>query len=225
MLNGLRGLMAKIFGPIAKLLLKLGISPDAVTIVGTIGVLVTALWAFPTGHIAAGSLIIGFFVFADSLDGTMARLSGRSGPWGAFLDSTLDRLADAAIFVGLAWYFLSHSTERWATAGVLAAVSCLVFGMLVSYARARAEGLGMTANVGIAERPERLLISLLAACIAGFTNNDGILVVALLFLAIASIITLIQRIHVVRVQGMALAGAAHDQAQDQARTDAATECV
>ncbi|XBH23041.1 CDP-alcohol phosphatidyltransferase family protein [Jonesiaceae bacterium BS-20] len=196
--------MAKIFGPIAKILLKLGISADVVTIVGTIGVIVAALWAFPTNHLAAGSLIIGFFVFADSLDGTMARLSGQSGPWGAFLDSTLDRLADAAIFVGLAWYFLAHGQERWATLGVIASVSCLVFGMLVSYARARAEGLGMTANVGIAERPERLLISLLAACVAGFTSNDGVLMFALMFLALASIITLVQRIAVVRQQGMAL---------------------
>lgn len=204
MLNGLRGVMAKIFGPIAKVLLKMGISPDVVTIVGTIGVVVTALWAFPTGHIAAGSLIIGFFVFADSLDGTMARLSGRSGPWGAFLDSTLDRLADAAIFVGLAWYFLAHGQERWVQLGVIAAVSCLVFGMLVSYARARAEGLGMTANVGIAERPERLLISLLAACVAGFAGNDGILMFALMFLALASIFTFIQRVVVVRAQGTVL---------------------
>ena len=206
MLNGLRGVMAKIFGPIAKLLLKLGISPDAVTIIGTIGVVVTALWAFPTGHLAGGSLIIGFFVFADSLDGTMARLSGRSGPWGAFLDSTLDRLADAAIFVGLAWYFSSHVGEKWALIGVIAAVACLVFGLLVSYARARAEGLGMTANVGIAERPERLLISLLAACIAGFAGADSVLVWALVFLAVASIITLIQRIAVVHKQGLVLQG-------------------
>lgn len=210
MLNGLRSVLAKIFNPIARLLLKLGISPDAVTIIGTIGVVVAALWAFPTGHLAAGSLIIGFFVFFDSLDGTMARLAKKSGPWGAFLDSTLDRLADAAIFVGLAWYFFGHTgsgdpSGRWAVFGTIAAVACLVFGLLVSYARARAEGLGMSANVGIAERPERLLISLLAACIAGFAQNDGILVWALVFLALASVYTLIQRIAVVYRQGMALA--------------------
>lgn len=202
-LNGLRGLMAKIFNPVAALLLRIGVSPDAVTITGTIAVVITALWAFPTGHIAAGSLLIGLFVFTDSLDGTMARLSGRAGKWGAFLDSTLDRLADAAIFVGLAAYFLRHGESEWATLGAIVSMMCLVFGLLVSYSRARAEGLGMDGNVGIAERPERLLISLLAACIAGFAHNDAILVYALGFLAAASIITFIQRIMHVRKQAIA----------------------
>ncbi len=192
--------MGKFFHPIAQFLLKIGVTPDAVTIAGTIAVVTTALWAFPTGHLAVGSLVIGLFVFTDSLDGTMARLSGKAGPWGAFLDSTLDRLADAAIFVGLAAYFLNASNASLHTAGAIAAILCLVLGLLVSYARARAEGLGLDGNVGIAERPERLLISLLAACIAGFSSIDGILVGALYFLAAVSLITLVQRIMHVRRQ-------------------------
>jgi len=201
-LNGLRGLMGKIFNPVAAFLLKLGITPDGVTIFGTLAVVVTALWAFPSGHIAAGSIIIGVFVFTDSLDGTMARLSGRAGKWGAFLDSTLDRLADAAIFVGLGAYFLRHVEGAWSTSGAIAAMACLVFGVLVSYSRARAEGLGLDGNVGIAERPERLLISLVAACVAGFSHVNGILVYALWFLAAASVVTFVQRIMHVRKQAL-----------------------
>src|SRR5690606_25887596 len=133
----------------------------AVTITGTFLVIATALWLLPTGRLVAGALVIGLFVFTDSLDGTMARLSGRSGPWGAFLDSTLDRLADGALFIGLALYFAWHAPAA-RLLGTLAALACLLLGLCVSYARARAEGLGLDGNVGIAERPERLLVSLLA---------------------------------------------------------------
>jgi len=93
--------MTRIFTPLAKLLLRLGISPDAVTIAGTLVVVTTALWAFPTGNLLLGTLIITVFVLTDSLDGVMARQAGRSGPWGAFLDSTMDRFGDGAIFAGL----------------------------------------------------------------------------------------------------------------------------
>ncbi|ACV09032.1 phosphatidylinositol phosphate synthase [Jonesia denitrificans] len=193
MLNGLRGVMATIFTPIARFLLRLRISPDAVTITGTFLVIATALWLLPTGRLVAGALVIGLFVFTDSLDGTMARLSGRSGPWGAFLDSTLDRLADGALFIGLALYFAWHAPAAQHL-GTLAALACLLLGLCVSYARARAEGLGLDGNVGIAERPERLLVSLLATLITGLTANPSILAWALVVLAALSAITLIQRI-------------------------------
>lgn len=193
MLDGLRGAMKKIFTPPAKFLLKLGISPDAVTITGTLAVVITALWAFPVGNLGWGSLLIGLFVFTDALDGTMARLQGRQGVWGAFLDSTLDRLADAAIFVGLAAYFLVNGEQTWSTTGAIASVVCLIAGMMVSYSRARAEGLGLDATVGLIERSDRLLISLLAACITGFTGIDAIAAIALIALAVGSIFTLLQR--------------------------------
>lgn len=200
MLSGLRGAMGKIFGPLAKVLLKIGIGPDAVTIAGTVAVVVTALWAFPTGHLALGSLLIGLFVFTDSLDGTMARMIGRKGVWGAFLDSTLDRLADAAIFIGLALYFVHESDSQFATLGLYSALASLSFALFVSYARARAEGLGLDGNVGFIERSERLLISLLAACVAGFASMDAILVFALLALTIGSAVTFVQRVLHVRAQ-------------------------
>lgn len=192
--------MTTLFNPLARVLLKRGVTPDAVTIFGTVGVLVTALWAFPTGHLTLGAIVIGLFAFLDSLDGTMARLAGRSGPWGAFLDSTLDRLADAAIFCGLAGYFLLETQGSTRTVGTVAALSCLVLGSMVSYARARAEGLGMTANVGIAERGERLVVSLVAAGVVGLGLGVGVLVVALVLLAAASLVTVGQRIHAVYVQ-------------------------
>lgn len=207
MLSGLRGAMGKIFGPLAKFLLKIGIGPDAVTIAGTVAVVVTALWAFPTGHLVLGSLLIGLFVFTDSLDGTMARMIGRKGVWGAFLDSTLDRLADAAIFVGLALYFVRNSSSDFATLGLYSALASLSFAMFVSYSRARAEGLGLDGNVGFVERSERLLVSLLAACVAGITSIDAILVFSLLVLTIGSAATFIQRIMHVRKQALSAAEA------------------
>jgi CDP-diacylglycerol---glycerol-3-phosphate 3-phosphatidyltransferase len=206
-LSHLRGFMTTLFTPLARVLLKAKISPDAITILGTVGVVVTSLWAFPTGHLAVGAIVIGVFAFLDSLDGTMARLAGRSGSWGAFLDSTLDRLADSAIFCGLVSYFLLQQDGSLRTSGAIASAACLVFGALVSYARARAEGLGMTANVGIAERGERLLVSLLAACIVGFGVPVIALVVAQGALAVASAITVLQRMATVRAQATAFSAA------------------
>ncbi|SDC23374.1 CDP-diacylglycerol inositol 3-phosphatidyltransferase [Sanguibacter gelidistatuariae] len=195
--------MTTLFNPLARVLLRMGVSPDAVTVFGTIGVLVTALWAFPTGHLAVGAIVIALFAFLDSLDGTMARLAGRSGPWGAFLDSTLDRLADAAIFCGLAGYFLLQTDGAVRRFGTIVALTCLVLGSMVSYARARAEGLGMTANVGIAERGERLVVSLVAAGVVGFGLPVWVLLALLSLLAAASLVTVLQRMATVRTQALA----------------------
>ncbi len=200
MLSHLRGAMGKLFSPLARFLLKIGISPDAVTITGTIAVVVTALWAFPAGHLVAGSLLIGLFVFTDSLDGTMARMQGREGVWGAYLDSTLDRLADAAIFGGLALYFVFQVDGPHSTAGLFAALATLSFAFFVSYARARAEGLGLDGNVGFVERSERLLIGLLATCAAGLFTQDLILIIALWVVVAGSLATFIQRVAHVRKQ-------------------------
>ena len=106
MLNRFRAVFAKVFAPIARFFLRLGISPDAVTIVGTIGVCAGALIFFPRGELLVGVLVITAFVFSDAVDGHMARISGQSSTWGAFLDSTLDRFGDAAIFGGLAMYYI-----------------------------------------------------------------------------------------------------------------------
>lgn len=199
MLNRLRGLMTRIFTPVADALLRMGVSPDAVTITGTLVVVVTALWAYPTGHLLAGTLVIGLFALTDSLDGVMARRAGRSGPWGAFLDSTLDRFADAAIFGGLVLWFFGDGDD---TLSAVLALACLILGSIVPYARARAEGLGMTASGGIAERADRLVLVLVATGLVGFGVPDVVLTVVLGLLAVASAITVVQRMAMVHGQAV-----------------------
>ena len=144
--------------------------------------------------------MIGLFVFTDSLDGTMARMIGREGVWGAFLDSTLDRVADAAIFIGLAAYFVNHAQTPWDHFGLYAALAALSTGFFVSYARARAEGLGLDGNVGFIERSERLVISLVATLFTGIFAQDAILAVTLMILTIGSFVTFMQRVLHVRKQ-------------------------
>ena len=181
--------------PLARGLLKLHVSPDAVTVVGTLITCTAALVFFPRGDFIPGVLIIAASVIADLLDGTMARLSGRAGPWGNFLDATLDRVADGCVFGALVLWSAAYA-EPWVTA---AALPCLVGGQVISYAKARAEAVGATANVGIAERAERLIVVLLAAFIAGF-GVPYVLPGALVLLAVVSVITVVQRIVVVRRQ-------------------------
>ncbi|MDO5503256.1 MAG: CDP-alcohol phosphatidyltransferase family protein [Actinomycetia bacterium] len=196
-----RAFFTKLFTPIARLLIKLGISPDVVTTVGTLGVCVGALAFYPRGEFLAGTLFITAFVFFDTIDGVMARMNNRSSKWGAFLDSTLDRISDAAIFSGLVlWY--AGPGDNWLMAGL--ALACLILGMVVSYARARAEGLGMTANVGIAERAERLVIVLVTTGFVGMgLFPEVVLKVVLGLLAVASLVTVIQRMLTVRRQALA----------------------
>ena len=197
MLNRLRGAMTRVMTPIADLLLARGVSPDAVTVTGTVLVVLVALVLYPTGHLLAGSLVIGLLVLTDSLDGVMARRSGRSSDWGAFLDSTLDRFADAAVFAGLVLWFSGTGDDR---ATAVLALACLVLGSIVPYARARAEGLGMTAAVGIAERADRLLAVLLATALVGLGLPLAVLTVVLALLAVASAVTVVQRMATVRRQ-------------------------
>lgn len=199
MLNRLRGAMQRVLTPLASALLRLGVSPDAVTIAGTLVVVVTALWAFPTGHLFLGALVIGLFALTDSLDGVMARQSGRSGPWGAFLDSTLDRFGDGAIFGGLVLWFFGRGDDD--VAAVLA-LACLVLGSVVPYARARAEGLGMTASGGIAERADRLVVVLVATGAVGLGAPPVVLTVVLGLLAVASAVTVVQRMAKVHRQAV-----------------------
>ncbi len=200
MLSRLRSGATRVFTPPAVLLLRLGVSPDAVTIAGTLGVIVAALWLFPLGYLFAGTMVITFFAFSDLLDGVMARRAGRAGAWGAFLDSTLDRLGDAAIFSGLLLYLAGRGDDRL---GAGFALACLVLGSVVPYARARAEGLGMTASVGIAERGDRLLVVLVAAGLVGLGVPAVVLTVVLGLLAVASAVTVVQRMATVRRQAAA----------------------
>jgi CDP-diacylglycerol--glycerol-3-phosphate 3-phosphatidyltransferase len=200
MLNVLRPFFTRLLTPVSQWLARTPVTPNMVTVVGTLGVSGGALALFPTGHLLAGVIVCTVFVFADMLDGTLARIKGSSGAWGAFLDSTLDRIADAAVFAGLAAYFVNGGDSRM-MAGV--AIYCLVTGSLVSYAKARAQGLGVSCDVGIAERTERLLIALVAAGLAGL-GVPYVLPAGLWILAVLATITLGQRVWAVR-EGTAVA--------------------
>jgi CDP-diacylglycerol--glycerol-3-phosphate 3-phosphatidyltransferase len=196
-----RAFFTKVFTPVARLFLKLGISPDIVTIVGTIGVCLGALAFYPRHSFFWGTIVITIFVFSDTIDGVMARMSGRSGNWGAYLDSTLDRFGDAAIFGGLVLCYAGREgSGNDAMAGL--ALACLILGSVVSYAKARAEGLGWTANVGIAERADRLVAVLLTTGLVGLGLPEVVLGVVLALLAAASLVTVIQRMLTVRRQAL-----------------------
>ncbi len=202
MLNRFRAFWTKLLTPIAKFLIRMGVSPDAVTLVGTIGVVAGALIFFPRGELLIGVLVITAFVFSDLLDGTMARMTGTSSKWGAFLDSTLDRLGDAAIFGGLVLYFAGPG-ESLPLASL--ALYCLVMGSVTSYARARAESLGMEARGGIAERADRLVAILVMTGLSAIFDVPVLIPLTLAVLALASTVTVVQRVLTVRSQAKATA--------------------
>jgi CDP-diacylglycerol--glycerol-3-phosphate 3-phosphatidyltransferase len=197
-----RALFARLFTPVARLLLRLGVSPDVVTFVGTAGVAAGALAFYPRHEFFWGTVVITLFVFSDTVDGVMARLSGRSSTWGAYLDSTLDRVGDSAIFGGLVLWYAGDGND---IAMASLALACLILGSVVSYAKARAEGLGMTANVGIAERADRLVAVLVTTGLVGLGLPEVVLAVVLGLLALASLVTVVQRMVTVRRQAFARA--------------------
>lgn len=181
--------VVRVISPTARGLLRIGLTPNSVTFIGAVGVVTTALIAYPAGHLFGGTLLICVMALSDLFDGTMARISDR-GPsrWGGFLDSTIDRVTDSAIAVGLLIY-LAKANDLLAYPLLVS----IVAGFLVSYIRAKAESLGIECKGGFAERTERLII-LLAAI--GFTGLGVpyILAVGTWFLAIVSIFTVMQRL-------------------------------
>src|SRR2546423_9170472 len=163
-LSGLgRAGMGRVFDPVDRALLRARVSPDAVTVAGTVGVLVGAIGFGARGHLVAATVVVTLSTFTDLIDGSMARQSGRTGRFGAFLDSTMDRVADGAVFGSVAYWLATQGRHS----ALVAALICLVRGQVVSYAKARAEGLGMTANVGVAERFDRLALIGLAGHLPG----------------------------------------------------------
>lgn len=191
-----RPALGRVVDPVAAGLLRTGVGPDAVTLIGTGGVVAGALAFFPRGSFLVGTVVVVAFVLTDLVDGAMARRLQRTSRFGAWLDSTCDRVADAAIFGGLVLWFAGAGGSP-----VLVAVAlfCLVSGSLVSYAKARAEGLGLTCEVGLAERAERLILVLLGTLLAGL-GLEIALAVLLWLLAAASAVTVVQRLVEVRRQ-------------------------
>ncbi|HKT04175.1 MAG TPA: CDP-alcohol phosphatidyltransferase family protein [Rugosimonospora sp.] len=180
--------LTRVFDPMGRALLRLGVSPDAVTVAGTLGVIVGAVGFAARGHLVIATIVVTLCAFTDMLDGSMARQRGRSGKFGAFLDSTMDRVADGAVFGSIAYWLATQGRY----AAVAAALLCLVAGQIISYAKARAESLGMTASVGIAERAERLVLVGLGGLLTGLGVKYAI-DVALWLLAALSVFTVAQR--------------------------------
>src|ERR1700728_4785855 len=193
MLNFLRPFFARLLGPIAQGLARTPVTPNMITVAGTVCMSAAALSLFPIGELFPGAFTATIFTFTDMLDGQLARIKGSSGRYGAFLDSTMDRLGDAAIFGGITIWFMR-------TDHLLAVVSlfCLAGGMSVSYVKARAEGLGLNADVGIIERPERVLIGLTSIGLSGL-GIPYVLPIGMWALAAGTAITLGQRMRAVHV--------------------------
>ena len=190
MLKVIRPALGHVLDPMGRALARTPLTPNAVTIIGTVGVSAGALVLFPLGEMFPGALTCTIFVLLDMLDGALARAKAISGVWGAFLDSTLDRVADAAIFSGLTWWFL-RGGHNPTLGGV--SLFCLACGALISYAKARAEGLELSCDVGLIERPERMLISLIAVGVSGL-GVPYILPIGLWALAAGSAFTFGQRV-------------------------------
>jgi CDP-diacylglycerol--glycerol-3-phosphate 3-phosphatidyltransferase len=162
--------LAPVVEPIARGLLRVGVTPNAVTVAGSVGVIIGSVGFAARGHILAAVVICTVCALTDLLDGTMARLKGPSGKWGALLDSTVDRVSDSAVLASIAYWYATSGQHRPAVVAIL----CLILGQLVSYVKARAEGLGFSANVGFAERAERLILVGVGGLVYGIGWKPGL---------------------------------------------------
>jgi CDP-diacylglycerol---glycerol-3-phosphate 3-phosphatidyltransferase len=185
--------VTRVITPVASLALRLGITPNAVTWVGAIAVITAALYFYPKGEFVAGTIVISLAALSDLFDGTMARISkAGSSLWGGFLDSTIDRITDSAILVGIS-IFLIQGDDQLAPVVLIT----LLTGMLVPYVRAKAESLGIQCSGGIAERTERLIIALTAIGFEGLGVPYS-LAIGMWLLALLGTFTVIQRMIIVR---------------------------
>jgi CDP-diacylglycerol--glycerol-3-phosphate 3-phosphatidyltransferase len=189
----LKPAVTRAINPIARGALAVGLTPNAVTFIGAIGLVTSALYFYPKGDFFIGTLVISFFALSDLFDGAMARISHEgASAWGGFLDSTIDRVTDSAILVGLTLYLVD--VDDALTAVVIGA---LVFGSLVPYIRAKAESMQISCSGGIAERTERLIISLTAIGLEGL-GVPYALTIGIWLLLVLAVVTVIQRILIVK---------------------------
>ncbi len=184
--------------PVADWLIRWRVSPNTITVASVV-VLVGSGFAFGVGYPRMGALWLLFSGLLDILDGKVARRGGTSTAFGAFFDSTLDRLGEAALFAGIAIYFVTTAGQRWPILGLGVSLLTLAGAFLVSYARARAEGLGLECKVGIAQRPERIIGLGVPTVLVGAGPNGWLLLGLMAVLAVMNTITVVQRIaHVYR---------------------------
>ena len=189
----LKPAVTRAINPIARGALAIGLTPNAVTFIGAIGLVISALYFYPKGDFFIGTLVISFFALSDLFDGAMARISHKgASAWGGFLDSTIDRITDSAILVGLTLYLVDADDPL---TGVV--IGALVFGSLVPYIRAKAESMQISCSGGIAERTERLIISLTAIGLEGL-GVPFALAIGIWLLLILAVVTVIQRILIVK---------------------------
>lgn len=189
----LKPAVTRAINPIARGALAVGLTPNAVTFIGAIGLVTSALYFYPKGDFFIGTLVISFFALSDLFDGAMARISHEgASAWGGFLDSTIDRVTDSALLVGLTLYLVD--VDDALTAVVIGA---LVFGSLVPYIRAKAESMQISCSGGIAERTERLIISLTAIGLEGL-GVPYALAIGIWLLLVLAVVTVIQRILIVK---------------------------
>jgi len=192
-----RSSLAHLVDPVAKLLIKARVTPDALTWFGAGATLVISVVFLAQGDFLIGALLFGVFGLVDLLDGTMARMLGTSGAWGAFLDSTLDRVSDAAVICGICFYYANTDLPN-SNLVVSAGVVALIMGLMTSYARAKAESLNAKCTIGIAERAERNILIWISLLITSLMSD--VMSYAFVILAVVSTITVIQRIVYVRKQ-------------------------
>jgi len=189
----LKPAVTKLITPVAVFALRRGVTPNAVTWVGAIGVVLASLFFYPRGDFFLGTLVICLLALSDLFDGTMARLSSAgSSRWGSFLDSTIDRVTDSAILLGVSIYLINQNDSL-----AYVALATLVSGLLVPYIRAKAESFGIACSGGIAERTERLIISLAAIGFDGL-GIPYVLAIGLWSLAILGTFTVFQRMLIVK---------------------------
>jgi CDP-diacylglycerol--glycerol-3-phosphate 3-phosphatidyltransferase len=194
----------RLMGPIVRVLIRAGVPPNVVTTVGTL-IVVAAGVAFGFGEIRLGAALLLFAGLFDVLDGQIARQGGTATTFGAFWDSTLDRIGEAAIFAGLAIYFERGGVPAGRqTLALGLALTALTMSLLVSYTRARAEGLGLDCRVGIAARVERVVLLGVPTLLFGPGRDGALLFWIVAILALATAITVVQRVlHVRRIAGSA----------------------
>ena len=188
----LKPAVTRLITPVASMALRLGITPNAVTWTGAVAVVTAALYFYPKGEFFIGTVIICVMALSDLFDGTMARISQKgSSKWGGFLDSTIDRVTDSAILVGVSIYLINKDDSL-----AIVVMVTLVTGVLVPYIRAKAESFGIECSGGIAERTERLILSLTAI---GFTGLGVpyILAIGMWLLAVLGTYTVVQRMLIV----------------------------
>ena len=191
--SALKPAVTRLIEPVARLALRVGLTPNSITVLGALGLLLSAGYFYPREDYFVGTLFICFFALSDLFDGTMARISQQgASDWGGFLDSTIDRITDSAITIAIL-IPLIKANDKLAYLGIIT----LVTGLLIPYIRAKAESYSIECSTGIAERTERLVIILTAIGFEGL-NVPFALAIGLWLLAILGIVTVLQRIKTVR---------------------------